>query len=142
VLCYIAPSFGGPLAQLVEQLTLNQRVVGSSPTRPTIAGMTLQLRLSLTIPSLCALAPVAQRVHQQGKPPRTGVGWGNRGGKALPDLPAPAGRERKAPRGRQPVTRIAYEVGYEGEAAFIRAFKRKFGIPPATWRKQMQPTEM
>ena len=24
-----------PLAQLVEQLTLNQRVVGSSPTRPT-----------------------------------------------------------------------------------------------------------
>ena len=25
----------GPLAQLVEQLTLNQRVVGSSPTRPT-----------------------------------------------------------------------------------------------------------
>ena len=26
----------GPLAQLVEQLTLNQRAVGSSPTRPTI----------------------------------------------------------------------------------------------------------
>ncbi len=26
----------GPLAQLVEQLTLNQRVVGSNPTRPTI----------------------------------------------------------------------------------------------------------
>ncbi len=25
----------GPLAQLAEQLTLNQRVVGSSPTRPT-----------------------------------------------------------------------------------------------------------
>ncbi len=25
----------GPLAQLVEQLTLNQRVVGSTPTRPT-----------------------------------------------------------------------------------------------------------
>ncbi len=28
--------FGGPLAQLAEQLTLNQRVVGSTPTRPTI----------------------------------------------------------------------------------------------------------
>ena len=28
----------GPLAQLVEQLTLNQRVVGSIPTRPTIFG--------------------------------------------------------------------------------------------------------
>ena len=26
---------GGLLAQLVEQLTLNQRVVGSSPTQPT-----------------------------------------------------------------------------------------------------------
>ena len=28
----------GPLAQLVEQLTLNQRVVGSIPTRPTKTG--------------------------------------------------------------------------------------------------------
>ncbi len=27
--------FNGPLAQLVEQLTLNQLVVGSIPTRPT-----------------------------------------------------------------------------------------------------------
>jgi hypothetical protein len=27
--------FDGPLAQLVEQLTLNQLVVGSIPTRPT-----------------------------------------------------------------------------------------------------------
>jgi hypothetical protein len=27
--------FNGLLAQLAEQLTLNQRVVGSSPTRPT-----------------------------------------------------------------------------------------------------------
>ena len=26
----------GPLAQLVEQLTLNQRATGSSPVRPTI----------------------------------------------------------------------------------------------------------
>ncbi len=33
----IHPSFG-PLAQLVEQLTLNQRVVGSKPTRPTMKG--------------------------------------------------------------------------------------------------------
>jgi hypothetical protein len=46
-LCYIPLLFGGGhpappkfsmgrLAQLVEQLTLNQRVVGSSPTAPTI----------------------------------------------------------------------------------------------------------
>src|SRR5262245_60888896 len=34
-LCYMPAFLGGPLAQLVEQLTLNQRVVGSSPTRPT-----------------------------------------------------------------------------------------------------------
>jgi AraC-like DNA-binding protein len=43
--------------------------------------------------------------------------------------------------GRQPIAQIAYEVGYEAEAAFIRAFKREFGIPPAAWRKQTPPTE-
>ena len=32
----VHPIFNGPLAQLVEQLTLNQLVVGSNPTRPTI----------------------------------------------------------------------------------------------------------
>jgi AraC-like DNA-binding protein len=26
-------------------------------------------------------------------------------------------------------------VGYESEAAFNRAFKRSFGVPPATWRR-------
>jgi len=26
-------------------------------------------------------------------------------------------------------------LGYESEAAFNRAFKRSFGVPPATWRK-------
>ena len=35
-----------------------------------------------------------------------------------------------------PLARIAFEVGYESEAAFNRAFKRAFGMPPATWRKQ------
>ena len=34
-LSLILPVHGGPLAQLVEQLTLNQRAVGSTPTRPT-----------------------------------------------------------------------------------------------------------
>lgn len=43
--------------------------------------------------------------------------------------------------GRQPVAQIAYEVGYEAEAAFIRAFKRQFGIPPATWRRQAESSE-
>jgi AraC-like DNA-binding protein len=37
--------------------------------------------------------------------------------------------------GRQPVMRVAERSGYESETAFNRAFKREFGIPPATWRK-------
>jgi transcriptional regulator GlxA family with amidase domain len=32
------------------------------------------------------------------------------------------------------IARIAFEAGYESEAAFNRAFKRAFGAPPATWR--------
>ena len=39
--------FFGPLAQLVEQLTLNQLVVGSIPTRPTICPYCLQQRDAL-----------------------------------------------------------------------------------------------
>jgi AraC-like DNA-binding protein len=35
-----------------------------------------------------------------------------------------------------PLARIAEEVGYDSEAAFNRAFKRHFGVPPATWRKE------
>jgi AraC-like DNA-binding protein len=34
-----------------------------------------------------------------------------------------------------PLVRIAQQVGYESEAAFNRAFKRSFGVPPATWRR-------
>lgn len=34
-----------------------------------------------------------------------------------------------------PLARIAQQVGYESEAAFNRAFKRDFGVPPAAWRK-------
>ena len=34
-----------------------------------------------------------------------------------------------------PLARVAEQVGYESEAAFNRAFKRSFGVPPATWRK-------
>lgn len=32
------------------------------------------------------------------------------------------------------IARIAFDVGYESEAAFNRAFKREFGEPPASWR--------
>jgi len=34
-----------------------------------------------------------------------------------------------------PLARIAEQVGYDSEAAFNRAFKRSFGVPPATWRR-------
>jgi AraC-like DNA-binding protein len=34
------------------------------------------------------------------------------------------------------VAQIAFDVGYESEAAFNRAFKREFGLPPARYRKE------
>jgi len=34
------------------------------------------------------------------------------------------------------VAEVAAEVGYESEAAFNRAFKRQFGMPPARYRKE------
>jgi AraC-like DNA-binding protein len=34
---------------------------------------------------------------------------------------------------------IAYDVGYESDAAFSRAFKRAFGTTPAAWRRQGGP---
>ena len=37
---------------------------------------------------------------------------------------------------REPVARIAFEAGYESEAAFNRAFKRTFNLPPTGWRKR------
>jgi transcriptional regulator GlxA family with amidase domain len=37
--------------------------------------------------------------------------------------------------GREPMIRIAERSGYESEAAFSRAFKREFGVPPASWRR-------
>jgi AraC-like DNA-binding protein len=36
-----------------------------------------------------------------------------------------------------PLGRIAEQVGYESEAAFNRAFKRSFGVPPARWRRNV-----
>jgi AraC-like DNA-binding protein len=34
------------------------------------------------------------------------------------------------------VSQIAQEVGYESEAAFNRAFKREYGLPPARYRRE------
>ncbi len=36
---------------------------------------------------------------------------------------------------REAIVRIAERSGYESEAAFSRAFKREFGVPPAAWRR-------
>lgn len=36
---------------------------------------------------------------------------------------------------RAPVASIAFDVGYESEASFSRAFKRLVGTPPASWRR-------
>jgi len=36
----------------------------------------------------------------------------------------------------QSVAQIGFETGYESEAAFNRAFKREFGVPPAAWRSR------
>jgi AraC-like DNA-binding protein len=33
------------------------------------------------------------------------------------------------------IAQTGYQVGYESEAAFNRAFKREFGVPPAAWRR-------
>jgi AraC-like DNA-binding protein len=39
-------------------------------------------------------------------------------------------------RSNAPLTRIAEDVGYRTDTAFIRAFRREYGLPPAAWRRQ------
>ncbi len=38
-------------------------------------------------------------------------------------------------RSNAPLARIAEDVGYQTDTAFSRAFRREFGMPPATWRR-------
>jgi len=42
---------------------------------------------------------------------------------------------RRLQTSRDTVLQVALEVGYESETAFIRAFKREFGLPPAKYRR-------
>lgn len=42
---------------------------------------------------------------------------------------------RRLEQGRHSVAAIAADVGYDSSAAFQRAFKRHFGMPPAAWRR-------
>jgi AraC-like DNA-binding protein len=44
---------------------------------------------------------------------------------------------RKLQTTQETVLNVAAEVGYESEAAFNRAFKREFGLPPARYRKNL-----
>jgi AraC-like DNA-binding protein len=37
--------------------------------------------------------------------------------------------------GAKPIAQIAFDVGYESQAAFNRAFKREFGVAPGRYRK-------
>lgn len=38
--------------------------------------------------------------------------------------------------GCQSASTIAYSIGFSSEAAFNRAFKKEFGVPPGTWRRE------
>jgi AraC-like DNA-binding protein len=43
---------------------------------------------------------------------------------------------------QRPASAVALEVGYDSEAAFSRAFKREFGLPPALWRRRGQSAQV
>lgn len=40
------------------------------------------------------------------------------------------------------LTRLAQEVGYQTDTAFIRAFRRQYGLPPAAWRRRHSTAEL
>src|SRR4029078_5780404 len=44
--------------------------------------------------------------------------------------------------GNETIARAAERAGYESEAAFNRAFKREFGMPPSAWRKSVREQEV
>src|SRR5690606_16630055 len=72
----------GPLAQLVEQLTLNQLVVGSSPTRPTnpgTPGLARAFLLSGNTPGLRPESGIIARFRKAGELGESG-GIGRRAG--------------------------------------------------------------
>jgi AraC family transcriptional regulator, alkane utilization regulator len=43
--------------------------------------------------------------------------------------------------GSKSLAAVAEKIGYESEAAFSRAFRREFGMPPAGWRRSKEQTK-
>jgi AraC-like DNA-binding protein len=43
---------------------------------------------------------------------------------------------------RKSIVQLASDVGYESQAAFNRAFKREFGLPPARYRRKLSGQEV
>ena len=77
--------------------------------------------------SLSRSAFAARFVARVGKPPATYL--------AHVRLDAATDQLRDTP---LPVTLIAENVGYTSEAAFSRAFKHRYGTPPARWRRDIR----
>lgn len=96
-------------------------LIHREPAKPwTIAGLAQEVGISRSV-----LA--ARFSHYIGEPPMTYLTqWRLRLGARL------------LSRSSHSVAHIAAEVGYESEAAFNRAFKRKFGEPPARYRVQVK----
>lgn len=44
--------------------------------------------------------------------------------------------------GSKSLAAVAAQVGYDSEAAFSRAFKREFGLPPAGWRRSRSKADV
>jgi AraC-like DNA-binding protein len=77
--------------------------------------------------SLSRSAFAARFVARVGKPPATYL--------THVRLNAAADLLRDSP---LPVARVAEEVGYTSDAAFSRAFRHRYGMPPARWRRNLR----
>lgn len=112
------PARQSPLADRDRFLRRALALVQGDPSRPwTVDELSDQVGLSRS-----ALA--ARFVRHLGEPPKQYLArW---------RLALAADALRATP---DSAAQIATNVGYESEAAFNRAFKRVYRLPPATWRR-------